>query len=137
MIVSRAMMIAHCFVRPSFNNVVGFSMVGRLRRGIVGSAPEVDAAVVKRYVGMMSFCCGFSISHVFVRGCAAPFSRHGMMLRMNSCLNGAGVLGLEFFPRIPVLETSGSLENVLLQLVNFLSAVALLFRIEPASPIFS
>ena len=88
------MMIAHCFVRPSFNNVVGFSMVGRLRRGIVGSAPEVGAAVVKRYVGTMSFCCWFSISHVVV--CAAPFSRRHMMLRMNSCLNGAGVLDLEF-----------------------------------------
>ena len=135
MIVSRAMMIAQCFVRPSFKNVFGVSMVGRLRRGIVGSAPEVGVAVVMRYASMMSFCCEFFISHVFV--CAVPFSRRVVMLRMSSCLNGACVLGLEFFPRIQVLETSGSLEKVSLQLVQFFSAVALFFRIEPGSPIFS
>ena len=110
MIVSKTIMIAQCLVRPSFRSVVGFSMIGLLRRGILGSARRVGAAVLERYVGIGAFCCGFSIAHVCV--CAALFSRRGVVLRMSSCLNGAGVLDLEFFPRVLLLETSVSLETV-------------------------
>ena len=103
------MIIAKYFVRPSFKNVCGVSMFDRLRPhgGIIGSAPDVGAAVLVRFVDMMSFCCGFSVAHVFV--CAAPFSRRVMMLRMNSCLKALpwivgevhpGVRGIVVQPRI-------------------------------------
>ena len=126
MIVSKTIMIAQCLVRPSFRSVVGFSIMGLLRRGIVGSARKVGAALLERYVGVSVFCCGFIISHGCV--CAAPFSGRRAVSCMSSCLNGAGVSDVEFFPRVLLLETSVSLETISQVLVQLkLCAVPVFF----------